>query len=79
MNKRLEAITAERDALKASQAANNTSGKAMVDNPEALYYAAKAYADAGNAANAKKYYQMLIDTFASSQYAEEARNYIRNN
>ncbi len=45
---------------------------------EAAYYAARSYMGLNNTEEAKKYYQIIIDSFATSQYVGEARTYVQS-
>lgn len=47
-------------------------------NVNAVYYAAKCYVALNQADNAKTYYQYIVNDFASSSYANEARNYVNS-
>lgn len=46
---------------------------------EAVYYAAKSYASLNDVDNAKKYYNIIIDSFKSSRYIAEATTYVNTN
>lgn len=46
---------------------------------DAIYYAAKSYAELGDTDNAKKYYNMIIDGFKTSRYVAEATTYVNTN
>lgn len=52
------------------------ASRADTSNAEYVYYAARAYAAAGDMTSAAKYYQMVVDRFPTSEYATEARGYL---
>jgi tetratricopeptide (TPR) repeat protein len=52
------------------------AARADSTNAEYVYYAARAYAAAGDVTNAAKYYQMVVDRFPASEYATEAKGYL---
>ncbi|MDO5402372.1 MAG: tetratricopeptide repeat protein [Eubacteriales bacterium] len=47
-------------------------------NVNAIYYAAKCYVALNQTDKAKTYYQYIVNDFASSSYASEARNYVNS-
>ena len=47
-------------------------------NEEAAYYAGRCYQSMQNVEKAKEYYQIILDKFPDSQYAEQARNYVES-
>lgn len=48
-------------------------------NVNAIYYAARSYAELNDTENAKKYYNMIIDGFKTSRYVAEATTYVNTN
>ena len=45
-------------------------------NVDAVYYAARCYQSMQNTDKAKEYYQIILDRFPDSEYAETARDYV---
>ncbi len=78
-------VSAIADKAKSLSAANNYAQAAVefarafrCDTTQAdyVYNAAKAYEQASDTANAKKYYQIIVNDFKSSTYIEEADKYV---
>ncbi len=48
------------------------------NNSEAVYYAARCYQSMQEVDKAKEYYQIILDKFPDSEYAETAKEYVNN-
>lgn len=50
--------------------------KCNSSNADAIYYAAKSYAGNNSVAEAKQYFQIIVDEFVTSGYYNEAKTYV---